>query len=440
MHSKIVGLILICLSAQVHSAATIEQWHTSQGSPVFFVQTDGLPMVDIRVIFDAGSARDGDKQGLAALTSTLLGEGANNWNADDIAKRFESVGAQFSAGVSRDMAWLSLRSLTTEALLQKALQTLDAIVSKPNFNEADFQREKKRTLAGLKHREESPGALASLAFFELLYKNHPYAHPTSGVIKTVSGFSVNDLKAFHKKYYVSSNAIVVIVGEIKKAQASVIAESIIADLATGLKPPALPKVTPLGQGRTQHIEFPSTQTHVLAGLVGIHRKDPDYFNLYVGNHILGGGGLVSQLFTEVREKRGLAYSAYSYFSPLLRKGTFTMGLQTRNDQTAQAIDVMQKTLGHFVENGPSEKELIAAKKNITGGFAMRFDTNSKLIRYVSIIGFYQLSLDYLDVFKQKVVAVTVKSIKEAFANRVKTKNINIISVGASAKTSIIHAQ
>jgi zinc protease len=432
MRISLISLILFLFSHSAYSAAKIEHWKTSQQTPVFYVETKGLPMVDIRVVFDAGSARDGAQAGIATLTSALLDSGAGKWNADAIAQRFESVGAQFGAGVSRDTAWLSLRSLTDEKLLSKALETMKVILSKPAFNENDFQREKNRTLAGLKQREELPGSLASIAFFKALYKDHPYAHPTSGFIETVSGFSAEQLNKFYKQYYVVSNAMVVIVGDINKQQAQQTAELLIADLAIGSKPVALPEVGFPSQGSTQHIEFPSSQTHVLAGLVGVHRKDKDYFSLYVGNHILGGSGLVSQLFEEVREKRGLAYSAYSYFSPMHRKGPFTMGLQTRNDQTAKAVKVMQDTLLAFVQQGPTEKALIAAKKNITGGFAMRFDTNRKLTSYVSMIGFHQLPLDYLDAFQQKIEAVTVASIHDAFKRRVKPEFINTITVGGSS--------
>lgn len=305
MRISLISIVFILLSQSVYSAAKIEHWQTSQGSPVYYVETKGLPMVDIQITFDAGSARDGYQHGIAALTSALLDTGAGKWNADDIAQRFESVGAQFGAGVSRDMAWVSLRSLTEEKLLNKALQTMQAILSAPAFNEADFQREKSRTLAGLKHREASPGALAEMAFFNALYKAHPYAHPTQGIIETVSGFSVDDLRSFYMQYYVAKNAMVVIVGDINKQQAKSTAEFLIADLAKGQKPEILPEVSVPVQSVSKHIKFPSAQTHVLAGLPGMHRKDPDYFSLYVGNHILGGGGLVSQLFEEVREKEDL---------------------------------------------------------------------------------------------------------------------------------------
>jgi len=431
MRISFISLFFLLFSQLAFSAANIQSWQTSQGSDVFFVETKGLPMVDVRVIFDAGSARDGFQHGISALTSALLDTGAGNWSADDIAQRFESVGAQFGAGVSRDMAWVSVRSLTEEKLLNKALKTVGVILNTPAFNETDFQREKSRTLAGLKHREESPGALAGIEFFKTLYKDHPYAHASSGNVETVSGFSANDLRSFYQQYYVAKNAKIVIVGDLNKQQAMQVAQSLISGLNTGTKPEILPQVPLPAKGVTKHINFPSTQTHVLAGLVGMHRKDKDYLSLYVGNHILGGSGLVSQLFGEVREKRGLAYSAYSYFSPLFRNGPFTMGLQTRNDQTTQAVEVMLNTLESFVEKGPTEDALIAAKKNITGGFAMRFDTNSKLVSYVSMIGFYQLPLDYLDTFQQRVEAVTVASIKDAFKRRVRPEFINTITVGGN---------
>lgn len=429
MRFNFIGVCLFLLAQLAWAGVDIQHWQTSQGARVYFVQTPSLPMADIRVAFDAGSARDDAQFGLAALTSALLDTGAGDWNADEIANRFDSVGAAFSAGVSEDMAWLSLRSLTEKALFDKALSTFQTILTQPRFNDEDFQREKNRTLAGLKHREESPGALANIAFGKALYHDHPYAHPEEGMVETVAGFEADDLKQFYKKYYVSANAVVVIVGDLPKTQATEIAEKLIAGLPVGEKPAEIPPVSMPTQATKQHIEFPSTQTHVLSGLPGTHRKDPDYFALYVGNHILGGGSLVSRLFDEVREKRGLAYSASSQFMPLFREGPFVMSLQTRNDQTEQATQVMQETLVEFIKNGPTEAELTAAKKNITGGFALRTDNNSKLTEYVTMIGFYQQPLDYLNQFPVKVEKITAEDIKEAFQRRVKTEWLQTVSVG-----------
>lgn len=429
MRFKLIGLLFLLITQSSWAAVKIEYWQTSQGGRVYFVNTPALPMVDVRVTFDAGSARDEAQFGLAALTSAMLETGAGEWGADEIANRFESVGATFSNGVSKDMAWISMRSLVEKPLLDKALATYQTVLTKPRFDEADFQREKSRTLAGLKHREESPAALANIAFYKALYHDHPYGHPDEGVIQTVAGFEVADLKAFYQKYYVAANTVVVIVGDVSKANAEQMANELLAGLAVGQRPQEIPAVTMPTQSSFVHIDFPSTQTHVLAGMPGTYRKDPDYFALYVGNHILGGGSLVSKLFDEVREKRGLAYSASSQFAPLFRQGPFTIGLQTRNDQTNKAVEVMNATVKDFVEKGPAQKELTAAKQNITGGFAMRVDTNSKLTDYITMIGFYQQPLDYLDVFQSKIDAVTVEAVTDAFKRRIRPEWLQTVTVG-----------
>ena len=429
LQRRVISVVLILLSPCVWSAATIEHWQTEKGSRVYFVPTDSLPMVDIQVVFDAGSARDGTQFGLSALTAGMLDTGAGDWNAEDIAQRFESVGANFGASSSIDMANVTLRTLTEKPLFDKAIDTMRVILSKPRFAESDFQREKNRTLATLKQREESPAELANMAFYNAIYGQHPYGHPNLGLLDTVEKFNVENARHFYQTYYTASNTIVVIVGNLSKTQAEQTANHLVSDLPQGQKPAPLPDVPALTKATTQHLEFPSTQTHVLVGLTGTYRKDPDYFPLYVGNHILGGGSLVSKLFDEVREKRGLAYSASSAFVPLLKEGVFVASLQTRNDQTTQALAVLNQTLADFIAHGVTETELAAAKNNIVGGFAMRFDTNKELANYVSMIGFYQMPIDYLDTFQQNIQNVTASAIADAFKRRVDLTHLQTVTVG-----------
>ena len=433
MRSLFSILAVIFFSPTLLAAAPIQHWQTAQGSQVYYVHTEGLPMVDIQVVFDAGSVREANQWGVAALTADLLESGAGQWQANAIAERFERVGAIFSCGSSIDTASVSLRTLTDKPLFESAIDTLRVLISQPRFDDADFQREKNRSLAGLKQQQESPAEMASLAFYEALYGSHPYGHPSSGTLATVAALNVNDVRAFYKSHYVAANAMVVIVGDLTKQQAEQTAITLVKDLPIGKAQPPVPEVTLPAQARSQHIDFPSTQTHVLVGIPGTYRNDPDYFDLYVGNHILGGGGLVSKLFDEVREKRGLAYSASSTFIPMLKPGPFIASLQTRNDQTTQALQVLQDTLTHYINNGPTEAELQAAKKNIIGGFAMRFDTNKELANYVAMIGFYHLPLDYLDNFQQKISQVTVTSITRAFKQHVPVNQLQTITVGKSAK-------
>jgi zinc protease len=429
-NSWLMAALLLLAAMSLQAAPKIQQWTTPQGAQVYYVPTEGLPLVDVRVTFDAGSARDGAQFGLAAMTAGLLDTGAGSWDADTIAKRLEGVGAHLGTGVSRDSSWLSLRSLTQPKLLNVALETAREILVKPSFNPVDFEREKKNLLLGLKQREESPGDLAGIAFFKALYGEHPYGHPKEGDIDTVEKLAREDLQRFYQQYYVPQNAQIVIVGEVDRPQAESMAQALLEGMHAGQAPAALPPVAPLAAANTLRKAFPSAQTHVYSGIPGIRAGDPDYFPLYVGNHILGGSGLVSKIADEVREKRGLAYSAFSYFYPFRLEGPFMLGLQTKNAQAEEAVGVLQQTLRDFIAHGPTAKELNAAKQNITGGFAMRLDSNSKLTEQVASLAFFGLPLDYLDTFISKVEAVTVDDIKRAFAARIDPDKLQTVMVGA----------
>lgn len=431
MHIKYIFFLLLFSLAgtQAYAVAPIQHWQTSQGGQVYFVASPGLPMVDIRFVFDAGSARDGKLPGIASLTASLLETGAGQWSADQLALRFDEVGAQFKYATDRDKSSVSLRTLTQADLFSQAIGTFQAVISQPHFAVQEFQRVKDQRLISLKQQQEKPGYIAKKAFYQSLYGGHPYGHLQAGGLESVSAIQLTDIQQFYRQYYVSRNAVLLIVGDLTEAQARKTAESLFKSLQLGKKADQLPQVSLPVKGENQHIDFSSTQTHVLAGLPILSRKDEDYFSLYVGNHILGGSGLVSKLFGEIREKRGLAYSAYSYFSPLAVQGPFTMGLQTQNKQRTVAIEVLRQTLDDFIREGPTQAELTAAKKNLTGGFVLRFDNNRKLLNYVAMIAFYQLPLDYLDTFPDKVSEVTLDDIKSAFQHRVSPELLQVISVG-----------
>jgi len=430
MISKIVYFVVgIVLSISAFASPKIEHWQTSNGGRVYFVSAPELPMLNVQVVFDAGSARDGDNPGTALLTNAMLNEGAAGLTTDKIASTFENVGAQFGNTSQRDMAVLSLRTLTDESALKPALNMFTEVLTKPDFPQTSFDRIQKQLLIGLQAEKQSPGAIATRTFYQNLYGTHPYAAMPNGDKQSIQKITLASLKTFYQHYYVAKNAVIVLVGAIDKTQAHDIAEQIVSGLPEGKPANALPKVANLNKSKTIAINFPSTQTHILMGQPGIRRGDPDYFALYVGNHILGGSGLVSRLSDEVREKRGLSYSVYSYFMPMRKKGPYQFGLQTRNNQANEALTVMKDTLKNFIKNGPTKDELIAAKQNITGGFALRVDSNSKIADYLAMIAFYGLPLDYLDSFNEKVNAVTIAQIKDAFARRVQADKMITVMVG-----------
>jgi zinc protease len=425
----LIFLLTIIVTTTAVASPDIEQWATDKGAKVYYVNAPELPMVDIKLVFNAGSARDGLLSGTARMTSAMLDEGAAGLDADQIAAAFADVGAKYGASSERDMAVLSLRSLTEPKALEQALNTFTTVLSKPDFPQVSFRRIQQQLLSGLQAEKQSPSAMATRVFYKNLYSDHPYATMPAGDSESVSRLTIADLKRFYQQFYVANNAVIVIVGAVDKAQAGQIAEQVVSGLPAGEVAPVLPQVDQFKQAQQVKISHPASQTTIVMGQPGISRDDADYFALYVGNHILGGGGLVSRLNDEIREKRGMSYSVYSYFRPMQQLGPYQFGLQTRNDQAQQALEVMQNTLKRFIENGPDEEELIAAKQNITGGFALRVDSNSKIADYLAMIGFYGLPLDYLDSFNDKVNAVTVADIKAAISRRINADKMLTVLVG-----------
>jgi zinc protease len=426
----IIFLLLYSIIEVATATPTIEQWNTENGVRVYFVPAMELPMVDIRVVFDAGSARDAqDKYGVATMTNGLLNEGAGGLSADNIAEQFDATGAQFSNGVDKDMASVGLRSLTDTHLLEPALALFTTVLTQPEFQPIAFERIRQQILMSLKYQEQSPESVAETTFYQTLYQAHPYATDVHGTTAAVTALTVDDVKAFYHRYYVAKNAIVAIVGAIDKAQAHILAERITKSLPSGEAAPALPQPAALTEAKTLHLSHPATQTTIYLGQLGVARKDPDYFSLYVGNHILGGGGLVSRLSEQIREQRGLVYGTSSYFYPNRVPGAFILQLQTRNDQADTALQVALETLKQFIATGPTEAELRAAKQNIIGGFPLRIDSNKEQLGYVATIGFYNLPLDYLEKFPAQVEAVTVESIKAAFIHKIHLDKLLTVLVG-----------
>lgn len=424
-------LLLLVASPALLASPEIKSWQLKNGVRVLFVKANDLPIVQIAVTFDAGSARDPEGlNGLSMMVAGMLEEGVKGMNADKIAAVFEDVGAEFGASSSLDMLTLQLRSLSDPKYLKPVTSMFRNLMLAPTFPQESFEREQDRALTGLKQAQASPGTLAQWNFFKAVYGNHPYAFPGAGTIESMRALQQPDLERFHKKYFNGSNAVMIMVGDLGKRQARILAKKIAGHLPIGLKAPALPDVK-LPTKMVKHFQnFPSSQSHIQIGQPGVHRKDPDYFPLYVGNYILGGGGLVSRLSEKIREQEGLAYSVYSYFWPLAKEGPFLIGMQTKNSQRGKAILMLRNILRDFIENGPTVAELDSAKKHLTGGFPLRIDSNKKITGYLNMIGFYNLPLTYLDDFNKRIEAVTLAQIKDAFKRRIHDDKFVMVVVGA----------
>jgi zinc protease len=255
-----------------------------------------------------------------------------------------------------------------------------------------------------------------------------------GTVNTVSNITTEDLLHFYERFYVNKNAIVVMVGDIQQGEAIELVNNLMSDLPSGYHAKPLPQVNKLTESMNKHIQYPSSQTQITLGQPGINRLDDDYFPLYVGNHILGGNGLVSLLNEEIREKRGLSYGVGIAFSPMREQGPFIVNLKTRNAQSHASVDIVKSVLTGFIHDGPTEQQLKAAKQNITGGFALRLNSNSKIVSHVAMMAFYGLPLDYLNQFTSCINDVTVEQIKDAFNRHLDINKLVLITVGDHTET------
>lgn len=427
MKAIIVSLLL--LSGATQAQLDIQHWTTPEGAKVLFAKTQGLPMLDIQLNFAAASATDGELFGLASLTNNLLATATKYRSEEQIIDAFESVGAQFSAYSLTDMAIVSLRTLTRKSSAKKALDALTEVITLPNFKQAYLTREKRQTLRKIEANKQSPASVASNAFKAAVFANHPYAHPNIGTAKTLNNISLADIKQHYKTHYVAKNLTIALVGDITTQYAKQIARKISNGLNIGQKSKPHSTITKLKNAQKIHLDFPSKQTHLLIGQTGINRSHPDYYPLYLGNHILGGNGLSSILSHKIREQLGLAYSTASYFTKMQSNGYFLIKLQTKNASTKTAEKLAIQTLQDFLQQPLKPEELQDGKDNIIGGFALQTASNANILTYLSIIGFYDLPLDYLNTFTDKIKNITAKDIQNAFSRLIDMDKLIVVSVG-----------
>jgi zinc protease len=426
---KLLTAALALLAAQAALAGVrIEHWVSPSGARVYFVESRVLPILDVQVDFAAGSMFDPPgKSGTASLTRSALSLGAGKLDETAIAEQMADIGATLGGSADTDRASVSVRTLAAPEKRAAALDVLRNVLHSPRFEAAIFEREKARTISALKEALTRPDSIASKAFWGAMYPNHPYGRQATP--ESVAPLTRDDLAAYHVRYYTAANASITLVGDISRGEAEGIAEAIAGGLPKGAAA-TLPPAPQLATGKTVRREHPASQAHIHIGLPAIERGNPDFFPLVVGNYTLGGGGFVSRLMKEVRDKRGYAYSVSSYFNPLRQPGPFQISLQTKRSQAGEAIKVTRDVLDGFLKQGPSAEELEAAKANLTGSFPLRLDSNKKILENVAVIGFYGLPLDYLDHYQEKVRAVTVDDIKGAFSRYVRPADLMTVTVAA----------
>ena len=432
------GAAALLAGTVANAAIPIESWTASTGAKVFFVPSPSIPMLDVNIDFDAGSRYDPPgKSGLATLTAALLDKGANAQdgqparNEAQIADAFADTGADFGGAAGGDRGGIGLRTLTASAEREQSLRLAGQLIKAPAYPDAVVAREKQRLITAIREGDTRPGVIADKTLSKAIYPSHPYG--VSATPESVGSITRDDLLKFWRDNYTARRAVVTLIGAIDRKQAERIAEDMTRGLPEGAPAPKLPDVQVTIPASEKRIPHPAQQASVAIGAPAIARGDPDYFALLVGNYVLGGGGFSSRLTDQVREKRGLTYGVDSYFAPSKQPGPFSITLQTKKENTNEALGLVRQIVAQYVAQGPTDAELKAAKDNLVNGFPLRIDSNRKLLTNVANIGWYGLPLDYLDTWTAQINKVTRDQVRAAFQRHVHPDAMATVIVGGPEK-------
>jgi zinc protease len=436
---KYIYLILCALlPISAFAGIPIQHWTHSNGAQVYLVEAKTIPMLDVQVDWFAGAVGDPDKKlGLASMTATLVDKGSKVngrlVSEADISDQLASLGASLSFSAGAEKASMRLRTLSDVQRRDALVKLASEILKAPLFDQNILMREKSRAIAAIKESNLKPEFILSKEFDRQIYRGHPFGKEAT--VETVQSIAAADIQEFYKSRYAVQDAKITIVGDIGREDADQLIDRLMSSLPKKAKVLTQAPEVKLFEKKSPDqnvIKIPhaAQQAHISIGMPTITRKDPDYFPMLLGNYVLGGGGFVSRLMKEVREKRGLAYSVYSYIAPGRQVGPFVAGMQTKKDQAELAVDVMKKTIADFIDAGPTESEIEAAKNNLINGFPLRIDSNRKILDNVASIAWNDLPLDTLETWTTQMRAVTREQVIAAYKKNLDIDKLVTVVVGA----------
>lgn len=430
-------LLPLMLPPATSAAVNIQRWQTPEGTQVLLVERRQNPIVDVQISFKgAGSASNPKGKGeVAEFTAGLLTGGTQQLDEETFKEKADTLAAKIGSQSTEEGASVTLRSLSRPAVLDASVNLLNQALTQPRFDAAVFERMRKQSITALQQRETDPGFIAGRELTRLNYGSHPYGRPAQTSAESIRRVTLDDIRAFYRSRYGKNNAVVAVVGNINRRQTEALVRRALGGLPARSSAAAAVPPVPEGKAAQRNIPFAGEQAQIVMGMPLIKRNDPDYYALVAGNYTLGGGGFDSRLVKALRDQHGYTYGASSSLEPAAEAGPLTIGFSTQKANTAAALAAARRVLADFAANGPTEEELKQAKANITGSFPLRFDTNAKLLGYLSLIGFYNLPTDYLEAYPKAVSALTAAQVKAAWQRRVQAGKINTVVVGASRENT-----
>ena len=428
----VASAMLLCLAAPLLTAKAhamkIQTVRSPGGIDAWLVQEHAVPLLALRFAFDGGSAQNPvGKDGLANFLTAMMDEGAGDLDATKFQERMEELAFRMSFEDSRDGFYGSFETLTTNS--EPSIEMLRLALNNPRFDADAMERVRKQLLSGLAFAAKNPNRVAGKAWSALAFSGHPYGRPAEGTPESVASITKADLDGFRKRTFARDTLKVVAVGDIDATQLGLLLDRVFGDLPAKSELTPVPEVTPTAKEKVEVIEMDVPQSVVQFGMSGIARDDKDFIPAFVLNQILGGGGFASRLTEEVREKRGLAYSVYSYLQPYRKTAIFAGGVATKNEEVGRSLDLIRSELKRMSDDGPSPTELDNAKSYLTGSFALRFDTNAKIANQLLGFLFEGYGMDYIDKRNELITAVTLDDVKRVAKRLLKADELIVTVVG-----------
>ena len=433
-HLTVLALVSALLfgAAAMHatsaSAMEIKTAKSPGGIEAWLVEEHSVPLMAMRFAFEGGNSQDPDgKEGVANFLTAMMDEGAGDLTAIEFQERMEEFAVRMAFEDSRDSLYGSFETLTANR--DEAVELLRLAVTKPRFDADAVERIRGQLLTSLAFAAKDPDRVAAREWFAAAFPGHPYGRPATGTPESVAKITREDLKTYHKRVFAKDTLKVAVVGDIDAETLGKLLDKVFGDLPDKAELEPVPFIEPKKGGNLRVVEMPVPQSVATFGLAGIPRKDPDFIPAFVMNHILGGGGFSSRLMEEVREKRGLAYSVYSYLQPYQHAAIFAGGVATKNEEIGQSLKVIRAELERMATDGPTPEELESAKSYLIGSYPLRFDTNAKIAN--QLLGIMQdgLGKDYVDKRNALIEAVTLEDVKRAAKRILSTDNLIMTVVG-----------
>ena len=421
----LLALLVLALPAR---AVEVQRVVSPGGIEAWLVEDHGNPILSMEFSFKGGASLDpAGKEGTANMLAATLDEGAGPYDSKAFRAKLEnlSIKISFSAGLDRFSG--SFQTLTRNA--EEAYELLRLSLSDPRFDEEPVERIRSQILVGLAREETDPDAIAGRTLWKLWFPDHPYGRPSDGTTESLAAVTRADLEAYRTRELTLDRLKIGVVGDITPEALGPVLDRLFGSLPAEGDPLEVAETRPQNLGETLVIEQEVPQSVVSLGHEGVKRDDPDYYTAYVVNYILGGGGFASRLFEEVREKRGLAYSVYSYLYPFDNAALVLGGTATANERVAESLSLIRAEWAKMAQEGPSAEELENAKTYLTGSFPLRFSNSPRIAGM--LVGMQQedLGIDYLDKRNALIEAVTLEDAKRVAARLFQPDNLTVVVVG-----------